>query len=89
MMGELARFFDAIADKKGCDYEIDNPVFMGGQEHVEVKYQAGKFVPLSNGDIDEINKDQLFADIFQKGNKRIILIRSISKRRFKGKCKTV
>ena len=30
MMGELARFFDAIADKKGCDYEIDNPVFMGG-----------------------------------------------------------
>ena len=40
---------------------------MGGEGHGEVKYQAGKFVPLSNCEIDATKEDQLYAELLQIG----------------------
>ena len=42
---------------------------MGGEGATEVKYQAGKSVPLSNNEINAMKKDQLYADYLQKGIK--------------------
>ena len=42
---------------------------VGGGVHVEVEYQAGKFVPLSNENIDSMKKDFFCTDIFQRGIK--------------------
>ena len=42
---------------------------MGGAVHVEVEDQARKFVPLSNAIIYAIKKDNLYAEIFQRGIK--------------------
>ena len=42
---------------------------MGGEGHAEVKYQSVDLVPLSNIDIDAMNKDQLYAEILQRGIK--------------------
>ena len=42
---------------------------MGGKVHVEVEYQDGDFVPLSNDYIDAMKKDGLCADILQIGIK--------------------
>ena len=69
MMEKLVPFFYAIAGEKdfGCDRE--NHVSMGGQGRAKVKYQAGKFFPLSNRDIDAMNKAQLYSEILQRGNK--------------------
>ena len=36
---------------------------MGGEGHAEVGDQAGKFVQISNIDIDAMNKYNLYADI--------------------------
>ena len=53
---------------------------MVGEGHVEVKDQAVKFIPLSNGEIDATKKDQLYAEILQRGIKeKILLLRSLSK----------
>ena len=41
----------------------ENPVSMGGEVTTEVKYKAGKFVPLLNDNINAMKKDQLYADI--------------------------
>ena len=40
---------------------------MGRKGHVEVGYQSGKFVPLLNGDIDTMNKYQIYAEFFREG----------------------
>ena len=42
----------------------DNPVYMGGEGKVEVKDQAGEFVPLLNDRIDEMNKDNFMLRFF-------------------------
>ena len=42
---------------------------VGGEVHVEVEYQAGKFVPLSNENIYSMKKDYFCSDFFQKGIK--------------------
>ena len=42
---------------------------MGGEGTTDVKYRAGKFIPLSNEKIDATKKDQLYADILQRGIK--------------------
>ena len=42
---------------------------MGGAVHVEVEDQARKFVPLSNAIIYAIKKDNLYAEILQRGIK--------------------
>ena len=42
---------------------------MGNERTTEVKYQAGKSVPLSNNEINAMKKDQLYADYLQKGIK--------------------
>ena len=39
---------------------------MGGEVHVEVKDQYGKFVIISNDNIDAIKKDDFYAGIFQR-----------------------
>ena len=39
---------------------------MGGERHVEVEYQSGKFIPLSNNKIDAMNKDNFYARILQR-----------------------
>ena len=64
-----------------CFYnDMDNHVSMGGEGHAEVKDQAMKFIPLSNGEIDATKKDQLYAEILQRGIKeKILLLRSLSK----------
>ena len=40
---------------------------MGGEGHVELEKQYGRFVPLSNKNIDAMKKDSLYADILQIG----------------------
>ena len=40
-------------------------MYMGGEGHVEVKDQAGKFVPLSNCEIDATKEDQLYAELLR------------------------
>ena len=42
---------------------------MGGERHVEVEDQARKLVLLSNDNIDETKKDNLYADILHRGIK--------------------
>ena len=59
--------FGGISDEKYFDDDRDNPVFMGWEGTTEVKYQVGKFVPLSNYKIDAINKYQLYTDILHRG----------------------
>ena len=39
---------------------------MGGDGHVEVKDQAGKFVLLSNDNICAMKSDNLYDDIYQR-----------------------
>ena len=40
-------------------------MYMGGEGHGEIKDQAGKFVPLSNCDIDATKEDQFYAELLQ------------------------
>ena len=63
---EVGTFFYAISDEKYFGGDIDNPVSMGGEENNEVKYQSGKFVPLSKYKIDAMKNYQLCADILQR-----------------------
>ena len=42
-------------------------MYMRGEGRGEVKDQAGKFVPLSNCEIDATKEDQLYAEILQIG----------------------
>ena len=42
---------------------------VGGEEHDEVGYQVGKFVPISNHKIDTMKKDYFYAEIFEIGIK--------------------
>ena len=67
--GEVGPFFDAIADEKEFDDGRESPVSMGGEGATEVKDQAGKFVPLSNNNINAMKKDQLYTEILQRGVK--------------------
>ena len=39
---------------------------VGGGVHVEVEYQAGKFVPLSNENIDSMKEGDIYDDIFHR-----------------------
>ena len=64
--GEVSPFFDAIADEKEFNDVRENPVSMGGKGDLEAEDQAGKFVPLSNDKIDEMKKDDFYADILQR-----------------------
>ena len=50
--GEVGPILDAISDEREYDDDIYNPVFMEGKGYNEVKYQSGKFVKLSNCDVD-------------------------------------
>ena len=38
---------------------------VGGEEHDEVGYQVGNFVPISNHKIDTMKKDYFYAEIFR------------------------
>ena len=67
--GEFSPFFDAISNKKNFDDNRYNPVYMVGEGHFEVEDQAGKFVSLSNDKIDVMEKDDLYAEILQRGIK--------------------
>ena len=40
-----------------------------GDIHVEVKDQAGKFVPISNGKIDATKKEKFYDEILKRGKK--------------------
>ena len=40
---------------------------MGGEGTSEVKYQAVKFIPLSNNKVNVIKKEQFYSNIFRKG----------------------
>ena len=42
-------------------------MYMGEEGHGEVKDQAGKFVPLSNCEIDATKEYQLYAELLQIG----------------------
>ena len=44
-------------------------MYMAGEGHVEVEYQYGKFVLLSNEKIDAKKKDNFYAEILQIGIK--------------------
>ena len=44
--GDVGTFFDAIAYEKEFDEDRENPVSMGGDGHVGVQDQAGKFIIL-------------------------------------------
>ena len=54
---------------------------MGGEVHVEVEYQYGRFILLYNWMIGAMKKGDLCADIFHGGIKKgILIIRSVSNR---------
>ena len=79
--GEVGPILDAIADKREFNDDRDNPVSMEGKGYNEVKDQSGKFVKISNRDIDAMKKYQLYADRLQRGgNKITLLLISLSKR---------
>ena len=42
-------------------------MYMGGEGHGEVKDQSGKFVTLSNCEIDATKEYQLYAELLQIG----------------------
>ena len=69
-MTSVVPFFDAIADEKEFNDDRENLVSTGGEGHVEVKNQAGKFVPLSNDKIDATKKANFYAALLQRGIKR-------------------
>ena len=79
--GEIGPLFDSIVDEKYVEDNRENTVSTGGEGHADVEDQAWKSVPLSNNNIDETKKYQLYADILQIGiKKRSLLLISISKR---------
>ena len=61
--------FDAITDEKGFDDDRETPVSMGGEGHVEFKYQSGMFVTLCNGKINAMKKDSLYAALLLRDKK--------------------
>ena len=67
--GDVGPFFDAIADEKEFGDDRDNTVSMGGEGHVGVEDQDGKFVLLSIDKIDATKKDGFYAGILQRGIK--------------------
>ena len=67
--GEVGPILDAIADEREFDDDRDNTVSMEGKGYNEVKDQSGKFVKISNRDIDAMKKYQLYADRLQRGGK--------------------
>ena len=40
-------------------------MYIGGEGTTEVEYQYGKFVEISNDNIDAMNKGKLYSNIFQ------------------------
>ena len=58
-------FFYYVVDDKEFENYRGNLVYMGEEGNGEVKDQAGKFVPLSNCEIDATKEDQLYAEILQ------------------------
>ena len=57
-------FFNAIADDNYFEDDRENCVSIGGGGDVEVRYQPSKFVTLYNKNIDAMNKEKLYAEIF-------------------------
>ena len=64
-MGKLVPFFYDVVDDKEFENYRGDIVYMGGEGHGEVKDQAGRFVPLSNCEIDATKEDQLYAELLQ------------------------
>ena len=64
--GEVGPFSSTITDEKEFENDRDNPVLMGGGGHVGVEDQAGKLVPISNGNINAMNKENFYPEIFQR-----------------------
>ena len=60
-VGDVGLFFDTIVYEKEFDDDRENPMSMGGEVHVEVEDQYGKFILLSNDNIDAMKKDDLYA----------------------------
>ena len=65
--GKVGPFFNYIAEEKGFEGGIYNPVSMERQGHVKSGDQARNFVPLSNYNFDVINKDSFYAELFHWG----------------------
>ena len=67
--GDVGPFFYIISDEKDFEYDRYNPVSMGGEVNVEVEYQDGKCILLYYENIYAMNKDYMYAEIFQRGTK--------------------
>ena len=65
--GEVGPILYAIADEREFDNDRDNHVSMEGKGYNEVKYQSGRFVKLSNRDIDATKKYKFYSDRLQRG----------------------
>ena len=65
--GEVGPILDAISDEREYDEDRDNPVSTEGKGYNEVKYQSGRFVKLSNRDIDATKKYKFYSDRLQRG----------------------
>ena len=65
--GEVGPILDAISYEMEFDNDRDNPVSMEGKGYNEVKDQSGRFVKLSNRDIDATKKYKFYADRLQRG----------------------
>ena len=56
-------------------------MFMEGEGHIGVRYQAGNFILHSNDKIYAMKKEDLYSKIFRERiNKISLIIRSLSKR---------
>ena len=62
LWGSWSLFYAVVDDKELENYR-GKLVYIGGEGHGEVKYQAGEFVPLSNCEIDATKEYQLYAEL--------------------------
>ena len=65
--GDTGTFFGAISDEKDIYDNRDNSVPMGGEVHVEVEYQSGDFILLSDNKINATKKDKFMLSLFRLG----------------------
>ena len=63
---DISPFFGAIADENQFDQSKKNPVPMGGEGHVEVEDQSGRFILIYNENVDAMKKDVFYDDIFRE-----------------------
>ena len=65
--GEVCTFLMPLHMRRILKIIKRKPMSMGEEKCVEVEYQAGRLVPLSNEKIDAMKKDYFYAEILHRG----------------------